>query len=147
MSPLFISSLIAAAVAGAIGFKVAWNYQAWVIQDIRMEQKDERIEQQRAARATSERLANQVIAAQNAAAERSVALRRDADRSADAGSGLRIASASAVQTSTEDASTCAASIATYDIVLGELSQVAEGLAIAADAWASQAVMLQDAWPR
>jgi hypothetical protein len=82
-------TLIAAAVAAAMGFGAAWQLQAGNISEIKLEHANERIAIQRAARTTIERTTGAVIAAQNAAASRAVVLRRDADAARTAADGLR----------------------------------------------------------
>jgi len=147
MNLTLLTSAISAALAGAAGFAVAWNIQSKIILDNSLGYANERISQQRAARATSERFAQQVITAQNAAAARAVTLRRDADSAASSGNGLRIASTTAVRASTGDLDACTASLDAHSVVLDDLSRIAEGLAAEADSWASQAVALQEGWPQ
>jgi hypothetical protein len=136
---------IAAAIAFATGFAAggigAWQIKAHQILKIQSEAKDAIIIQQRNARTVADRLANQVITAQNAATTRATVLRRDAAGAANAGTGLRTSSTDSVRAAKADTGSCLASITQYDIVLSAVSRTAEGLAIAADAWESDAVML------
>ncbi len=143
-----------AAIATAAGIAIGYQLQNGRVNAAKLELKNEQIDRaneriaiQRAARQVAERLASQVIKAQNDAAARNVRLAADRSSAADAGSGLRIASTDTLRTSAADLEACTRSLDAHSVVLGELSQFAEGLAIAADSWASHAVALQDAWPR
>ncbi len=147
MNLYFASALISATVAGSVGFGAAWHWQDNKILALKVEAKDAIIKQQRAARATSERLARQVITAQNAAAARNVALRRDADSAAFSGNGLRIASTNAVRASSADIDACAASLTAHSVVLGSVVEFATRVSEEADQWASHAVALQEGWPK
>ena len=145
MSPTLILSLVAAAIAGSAGFGTAWMLQGRTIDSLKLEQANDRIAQQRAARQTTERLTSTVAAAQGKAGSRDAANRRDADSAGSAGSGLRVASADSTRT-TNDLETCARSLTAHGVVLAESIELLQSLAKDADDWASHAVMLQEAWP-
>jgi len=154
MTPTQIITAIALAIGATAGGAGAWQWQSGRVAAAQLELSNERLDRaneriaiQRAARQVAERLASQVIKAQNDAAARNVRLAADRSSAADAGSGLRIASTDTLRTSAADLEACTRSLDAHSVVLGELSQFAEGLAIAADSWASHAVALQDAWPR
>jgi len=147
MNLYFASALISAAVAGSFGFGAAWRWQDNNILKLQVEAKDAIISQQRAARASIDRATQQVITAQNAAAARSVILTADRSRAADAGSGLRIASTTAVRASTGDLDACTASLTAHSVVLGSVVEFATRVSEEADQWASHAVALQEGWPK
>ena len=63
-------TLISAAVAAAVGFGAAWQIQAGRMDSFKLEAANERINQQRVARATSERYSAALAQAQNAAQAR-----------------------------------------------------------------------------
>ena len=143
MNPTLIIAAVSAAIAGSAGFGTAWTLQGRAIDKINLEHSDAIISQQRAARATAERLATQVITAQNAASTRNVTLRRDAAHAADAGSGLRLASASTVRASTKDATSCNAIVSAYGVVLEESIGFVREVAAVADQCISDNQALTD----
>jgi len=141
-----LAAAVSAALAGVAGYALAWNIQAKILVDTKLEHANERIEQQRGARAAIERATTAVTAAQNAAATRNVSLAADRTRAADSGNGLRIASTTAVRASTADLDACAASLDAHSVVLGQCSERLVEVAGDADQWASHAVTFQNAWP-
>ena len=88
-------TLIGAAIAAAIGFGAAWTYQGKQLAELELTHANERITMQAAARHAIERNTSAVIAAQNDAATRNIALRADADGARNAGNGLRLAAVAA----------------------------------------------------
>lgn len=147
MNLTLIAALISAGLAGLAGWTAAWTWQGRVIDQIKLEAKDDRIAQQWAARQSIERATGALIQAQNAAARRGTDIRRDADGAASAGGGLRIAAADTVRAAAQDAAACAASAAELNDILGAATAEAERLAREADQWESTAVMFFEAWPR
>jgi len=147
MNPTVIAIAISAALAGSAGFGAAWTLQGRTIDALRIEAKDAIITQQRAARKVAERLTAAVTEAQAKAVSRNASNRRDADRAASSGNGLRLASTTAVRASSTDLETCTRSLDAHSVVLSESISAIRELAAEADAWASHAVTLQDAWPK
>ena len=141
-----IASLISAAAAGATGFGLAWRLQTATINDLKLEQKDERISLQRAARATIERQQSAVSLAQAAAVQRRRdldAVRRDSDTALD---GLRNATAAAVRAASESLDACNRVVAAHGDILSECSGTLQKVAGDADQCFSDIKLMQDAWP-
>jgi hypothetical protein len=147
MNLTLLTTAIAAAVAGAAGFGLAWQLQAGNISEINLERANERISIQRAARATIERTTGAVIAAQNAAASRAVVLRRDADAARTAADGLRddLTAIGSAAASSIDARNRHA--ATVSELLVESASLNRELAQACDGHASDVRTLMEAWPK
>lgn len=141
------TTLISALIAAALGAGGAWTVQQHRIDTLKLEQANERITQQRGARATLERYMQTVAKAQANAAARSVVLRRSADAAGNAGSGLRQSSADTLRAAQADPTACRASAVEYDFVLGAISHEAERLAVEADLWESDAKTLTEEWPK
>jgi len=70
MNLTLVASLISAAAAGAAGFGLAWRLQTATINKMELDDANQRISLQRAARQTIERQQNAVVVAQDAAALR-----------------------------------------------------------------------------
>ena len=140
------AAAVSAALAGVAGYALAWNIQAKILVDTKLEHANERIEQQRGARAAIERATSQVITAQNAAAARNDANRIAAGGAAAAGNGLRIASTTAVRTSTADSNACSALVGAYGVILDEGSRLLGEVAAIADQCISDNKALTDSWP-
>lgn len=142
-----IASLISAGIAGAAGFGLAWQLRTGTIAEIKLEQANERISLQRAARQNTERLVTQYAAAQSNATNRSVVLRADAVSAGNAGNGLRIKTADAVRTASSDPAACADRAAALGVVFNEAVTELTALAASADRHASDAQTLIEAWPK
>ena len=147
MNLTLLSALISAAIAGAGGFGAAWKWQAANINEIRLDQANERISTQRAARATLERHMSSVSLAQAKAADRVVRLAADNSRAASALDRLRDTSSAALRAAAGDLDACTTSLASHSVVLSQCGQELVRVSKDADDWASHAVSLQDAWPK
>jgi preprotein translocase subunit SecF len=147
MNITLIIALVSAIVSGIAGFALAWQLQTGNIAKLELEQKDERISIQRAARTTLERSMSQVAAAQAASANRNVRVRVDSDRAGNAGNGLRLASTSAVRAAEDFTDACRAVIAAYDTVVATGSGLLREVARAADQCDSDLQLIQEAWPK
>lgn len=147
MNFTLLTTAIAAAVAGTAGFGLAWQLQAGNISDINLERANERISIQRTARATIERTTGAVIAAQNAAANRAVVLRRDADAARTAADGLRddIDVASRAAATSLDA--CHLTATAYGRLLIASTAAYRELAEVCDRHVQDVRTLTDAWPK
>ena len=147
MNLTIVAALISAAMAGLAGWGAAWTIQGRAIDTLKMEAKDAIISQQRAARAVTERLTNQIAQAQDQAAVRNDRARADARAAGDAGNGLRVASTDSVRTATNDSNACGAIVRAYDVILSEGGQLLREVAATADQCISDNQTLTDAWPR
>ena len=147
MNLTILTSAISAAIAGAAGFWLAWQLQAGNITQLKLEHANERITQGRAARVVADRQQNTIIAAQNAAAGRAVAMRRD-----DAGlrtvvDGLRDDLDVTRRAAGTVIDACNRHAATVSQLLVESATVNRELAQAADGHASDVRTLSEAWPK
>lgn len=147
MNLTLLSALISAVVAGAGGFGAAWKIQAANITQIRLDQANERIAVQRAARSAIERNMSSVSLAQAKAADRTRRLAADNARATDALDSLRTASASALRSAAGDLATCTSALASHSVVVGKCSQEVVRLASDLDDWAGSVILLQDAWAK
>jgi len=141
------TTIITAAIAAAIGFGAAWRIQAGNITEMEAADATRRVTESSEAFRRLERDTAQIATAQGQKVARDAVLRADAGRAASAGGGLRLASADTVRAAQADSSACFESIARYDIVLSSMVTAGEQMAETADRWASDAVMLHDAWPK
>lgn len=147
MNMTLIAAAISAALAGSIGFGAAWTLQGRSIDALKMEAKDERIAQQRAARAVAERLASQITQAQNQATVRNDRARADARSAGDAGNGLRVAATAATGAAHTSADTCGRVVDAYGVILDEGREIIRAMATDLDRCYSERQTLTDAWPR
>lgn len=147
MNLTLLTTAIAAAVAGAAGFGLAWQLQAGNISELNLEHANERISIQRTARATIERNMSQNATAQTDSAKRSVRVRVDSDGSRNAGNGLRLTSTATVRASEDFTDACRAIVAAYDSVVAASSDFIQDVARDADQCHSDIQLMQDAWPQ
>jgi len=147
MNLTILAALISAGVAGIAGWGAAWTLQGRTIDGMKLEARDERITQQRAARQTAERLTSAVSQAQEDAQRRAADLERDLDRSRDELTRLRDTSASAVRVATDSHATCVATIRTYDVIFSECSGTVQTMARDVDKCISDNQALISAWPK
>lgn len=147
MNPLLISSLLSGVVAAS-----AAGLAVYKIEEGRFAQK-ELIHVQQHADETREALrmerqrAAGVQAAQNEGTRRLAALRADATRARDAVDGLRDATSAVLKHADTSLQACTVSAAALGAVFGQCSAAYQGLAEAADGHASDAMMLDQAWPK
>jgi len=142
-----IASLISAAVAGAAGFGLAWRLQTATINQMELDDANQRISLQRAARQTIERQQTAVIVAQDAADKRRRALdavRRNSDSALD---GLRNATAAALRAAGESLDACTRVVKTYDLVFTESASLNAKVAGDADQCFSDQQTLIESWPK
>lgn len=147
-----IAQLAAIAVTAALSAGGAWQYQANKYERLLAEQRTEyATAQARAlerAHADTIRMQAQAQKAAAAAAARLRSLDADRSRLRVVSDGLRSAATDAAIRACSDTTTARSepAVALADVFgqcVGELKEVAEH----ADRWASEAVMLRDAWPR
>ena len=139
-------SIAAALISSIAGFALAWQLQGHQITKLKLEQADERIAIQRAARATLEANQRQVAAAQTGSAKRNVRVRVDSDRAGNAGNGLRLASAT-LRTNEVDPATCDSIVAAFDTVVATSSEFIQDVARDADQCHSDLQLIQESWPK
>jgi len=147
MNLTIIAALISAAMAGLAGWGAAWTIQGRTIDSLKLEAKDERIAQQRAARQSIERATGAVIAAQNDAQRRAAVLAGAADSARSESDGLRQSITTAMRANSVTLDACNANAAATGELLSHCSQRYTDVARAADGWQSAAMTLQAAWPR
>lgn len=135
------------AISLAVGFGGAWSLRGHQIDKLKLEQANERIAIQRAARQTLERATSQNAEAQTSARKRDVRVRVDSDRSRNAAGGLRIATEATVRTAEADPSTCNSIIAAYSAVATASSDFIERVARDADQCHSDLTLMTEAWPK
>ena len=147
MNLTLIASLISAAAAGLAGFGLAWRLQTATINTMELEQANERISLQRAARAAIERQQTAVVLAQDAAAQRRRdldAVRRSSDTAID---GLRNATAAAMRAASESLDACNRVVATHGDILAECSGTLQKVAGDADQCFVDQQTLTESWPK
>ena len=147
MNLTLIVSLVSALCAGAVGYGTAAHFYDIKILKMENEAQNVRIEIQRAARATIDRLTQQVGKAQADAQVRNAAIRRDMDSAGNAGLGLRDTSAAAVRSAADDSVACSAIVRAYDIILAEGSGLLKEVAAVADQCISDNQTLTDGWAK
>ena len=140
-----IPQIIIAAVIAATGFGAGWH-----LQTLRYTAKEKAHAEQKLAQiqhnaAASIRRADNVIAAQNAATARSVAIRRDRDSAISELARLRD-TLRTMPGAGDTTTACAEPGSKRNDVLLECLASYEALARDADLWKNDALMLRDAWP-
>jgi len=140
-------ALISTAIAAAIGFWGGWQLQGHNLVKLQLEQTNERISQQRVARATLERSVAQVSAAQAQAATLAQSLAVDRERSRVAAGGLRDAASSAVRAASESLAACNANATTQSELLAQCADRYSDLAGKADGHVNDIKTLIASWPR
>ena len=139
-------TLISAAVAAAVGFGAAWQVQSGRMDSLKLEAANERINQQRVARQTSERYSAALAQAQNAAQARRTVIAAAVDANGAGLIGLR----HTADTVRSSAATDSARDAYADAVTELFDQCGQALvrvAGEADGHVSDKQTLMGAWPR
>ena len=139
-------TLISAAVAAAMGFGAAWQIQGHFILKTELAAKDERINQQRVARATSERYSAALAQAQNAAQARRTVIAASVDRNGAGLIGLRHTADSVRSSATTDSARDAYADAVTEL-FDQCGQALVRVAGEADGHVSDKQTLMVAWPR
>ena len=147
MNITLIVAAICAALAGVSGFGAAWKLQAMNITQIKLDNANERIAVQRAARAAIERNMSAVSFAQAKAADRTRRLAADNARATSALDSLRTASSSALRAAANDIQACRRITATYGNILSDGSEFIQKMAGYADQCGIERQALVDAWPK
>ena len=139
-------TLITAAVAAALGFGAAWQWQGRAIDQLNLDSANERIAIQRQSRQALEGHLSRVSEAQAAAAKRSAALAADLDRSRSELTRLRNTSSATVRVVTADPAACPAVTSAYDVVFSQCAGRLVEVAADADRCYSEHKALTDGWP-
>ena len=147
MNITLLTTAIAAALAGAAGFGLAWQLQAGNISELELNHANERIAVQTSIATALEENTRQIAAAQAASTKRTVRIRADVRAAGDAGNGLRLTTATTLRAAAESTDTCpvatAAIAAVFDQCVGELQTLAER----ADGHVSDIQTLTESWPK
>lgn len=138
---------VIALVSAVAGFALAWQLQAHQIVKLELEKTNERISQQRAARAASERHQAQIAAAQVASANRGIRNRAAAGVASDVGNGLRLTTAAAVRAVTGDPAACSDTAAALGAVFNEAVGELQTLAATCDRHVSDIQTLTESWQK
>lgn len=140
-------TIITSAVSIALGFGGAWSLRGHQIDKLKLDQANERISLQRAARATLERSLSNSTQAANNATLRGVAIRSNAAGTAAAGNGLRLTTEATVRAATDNPAACSQSAAALGAVFDLCSTELQSLAEKADRHVSDLQTLMAAWPK
>ncbi|MFA5899408.1 MAG: hypothetical protein WC829_09890 [Hyphomicrobium sp.] len=146
MNPLLLFTIARYTAALGAGFFLAWQIQAHFLIKQELNHANERISQQRAARANLERVTLQLSKAQTNAANRGISNRAAAVDSGNAAGGLRIATDTAVRTAAGDPAACADTTAALGAVLTASVKEYRELAETCDRHVSDIQTLTEAWP-
>ena len=139
-------TLISAAVAAAMGFGAAWQIQGHFILKTELAAKDERINQQRVARATSERYSAALSKAQTDAQARRTVIAAAVDSNGAVLIGLRHTADSVRSSATTDAARDAYGDAITKL-FDQCSETLVRVAVEADGHVSDKAALIESWPR
>ena len=139
-------TLISAAVAAAMGFGAAWQIQGHFILKTELAAKDERINQQRVARATSERYSAALSKAQTDAQTRRTVIAAAVDSNGAGLIGLRHTADSVRSSAATDSARDAYADAVTEL-FDQCGQALVRVAGEADGHVSDKQTLMSAWPR
>jgi hypothetical protein len=139
--------LIIAGVIAATGFGAAWNIQSWRYGAKETARAQQILVDQRLSAAASIRRADDVIAAQSAAAGREIALRRDAAGARADLVGLSHATAAAMRAASASHAACLERASAVRVVLDQCGVAYQELGERADRHANDVKTLITAWPR
>lgn len=146
MNLTLIAAAVSAALAGSVGFGAAWTWQASAIDKLVLEAKDERIEQQRAARQAIERATDNLRKAQEAAQARRTGIDAAVDSNGAGLIGLRD-TATAVRSAATTADASSAYANTVSELFDQCGRELVKVAGRADGHVNDIQALMDAWPR
>lgn len=139
-------TLISASIAAAVGFGAAWQLQSGRMDSLKLEAANERINQQRVARQTSERYSAALAQAQDAAQARRTVITAAVDSNGDGLIGLRH-TADSVRTSATTDSARDAYADTVTKLFDQCGQALVRVAGEADGHVSDKAALIESWPR
>ncbi len=154
MTPTQIALAVAFAGGLSVGGASAWKWQASRVSAAQLEltheklgRANERITQQRAARETADRLAGQVIKAQNDAVARTRVIAADSQRARTELERLQHASADALRAASLSLDACIGAAHAYDLISTQCAAQLTDLARDADRHVSDITTLTQAWPK
>ncbi len=139
--------LIIAVIIAAASFGTAWRIQDWRFNAKEKAHAEQKLAQVQLSAAASIRRADNVILAQNAARSRMVRLRRDLDGALSGLDRLRAQLASTVPGADATATSCADRARTVSELFAACAAELQDMAGKTDRHASDALMLQQAWPK
>ena len=139
--------LIIAVIIAAASFGTAWRIQDWRFDAKEKTHEEQKLVQVQHSAAVQIRRADNVIAAQNAANTRAVALRTDRDRAYSELERLRDTLARPVPGTSAAADACPERTDPARELLSECAAQLTDLAGKADRHASDAMTLQQGWPK
>ena len=142
-----IAAAVSAALAGSVGFGAAWTLQGRTIDELKLGAANDRIAQQRAARAAIERATTHVREAQESASGRIAVLNRELAAVRKSADGLRDTSTDAVRASAESPASCSRIANAYDLILAESRDFIQALAADADQCGIERQALSEGWPK
>ena len=146
MNLTLLAAAVSVALAGSVGFGAAWTWQASAIDKLVLEAKDERIEQQRAARQAIERATDNLRKAQEAAQARRTGIDAAVDSNGAGLIGLRD-TATAVRSAATTPDASAAYANTVSELFDQCGRELVKVAGRADGHVNDIQALMDAWPR
>lgn len=146
MNMTLIAAAISAALAGSIGFGAAWTLQGRSIDELKLEAANDRIAQQRSARAAIERATTHVREAQEAAQARRTGIDAAVDSNGAGLIGLRD-TATAVRSAATTPDASAAYANTVSELFDQCGRELVKVAGRADGHVNDIQALMDAWPR
>ena len=138
--------IIIALVIASMGFGSAWTIQDWRYGSMEVKRAEQKLADVRQSAARDIRIADNTIQAQSEAAKRVAALRRDADTARSALDRLQSDSADALRTSSASLEACTQYAATSSKLFDQCGARLQEVARDADAWQSNALMLDQSWP-
>ena len=140
-------TLISASIAFAMGFGAAWHIQAGRMDSFKLEQKDARIERDRAARAQAERHIATVATTQASAAKRVAAMAGVSDSNRTELQRLQSQSAESLRAAAGSLDACLASAHALSVVSNQCADSYSALARDAQGHVSDIQTLTEAWPK
>jgi len=147
MNLTLLASLISAGLAATLSWGAAWHIQDGRINTLKLEQTNDRITAQRAARQAIERHQTRVSTAQAQAAAGAVRLAADLAGNRTELERLRIASTAALRAAGSTLDACTTTLSTVSELQLVCAARLTDVAAEADGWATHAVSLQTAWPQ
>jgi len=143
----FLPSLIVAGFTAVAGFGLAWQLQADNITQLKLEQTNERLAQQRAVHQVKERQLDAVVKAQNNAATRTAVLRRESNDSRTAAQRLLDQSADSLRAASTSLEACTATAATLSVISNQCTTRYSELGEKAQGHVSDIQTMIEAWPQ
>lgn len=140
----YVATALIAATVAATG---AWKIQNWRFDAKEKERVEQQLESERLRAKANLRNAENVIAAQNAAASRISQLRLDAAGARATADGLRTSISTALSRADNDLAACTDTANSIGKLLDQCGTAYQELGAVADGHASDVKTLIDAWPK